>query len=76
MRKLAPLGYYEKACRAVAKALSVDELAKIRIEAVALAAAAKVAKDREMEADAVAIRMRAVRRLDQGVVPRTVPPTD
>jgi hypothetical protein len=65
MSKLAPLGYYEKACRAVAEALSVDELKKIRIEAEAIRAAAKVAKNRTMEADATAIRMRAVRRLDQ-----------
>jgi N6-adenosine-specific RNA methylase IME4 len=65
MSKLAPLGYYDKACRAVAKARSVDELRKIRIEAVAIGAAAKVAKNRSMEADAVAIRMRATRQLNQ-----------
>ena len=65
MSKLAPIGYYDKACRAVAKARSVDELRKIRIEAEAIRAAAKVAKNRSMESDAVAIRMRAVRRLDQ-----------
>jgi hypothetical protein len=65
MSKLAPLGYYEKACRAVAEALSVDELKKIRAETEALKAAAKVAKNRGMEADAIAIRMRAVRRLDE-----------
>ena len=65
MSKLAPLAYYDKACRAVAKARSVNELHEIRIQAVAIEAAAKVAKNRSMEADAVAIRMRAVRRLDQ-----------
>jgi N6-adenosine-specific RNA methylase IME4 len=65
MSKLAPIGYYDQACRAVAKTLSVDELLKIRVESVAIGAAAKVAKNRNMEADAVAIRMRAVRRLHQ-----------
>ncbi|MGZ3386709.1 MAG: hypothetical protein ACXVB5_17570 [Isosphaeraceae bacterium] len=48
MSKLAPIGYYEKACRAVAKARSVNELSKISIEAVAIEAAARVAKNRSM----------------------------
>jgi hypothetical protein len=61
----ATLAIYDRACKAIAEALSVDELKQIRVEAEALRAAAKVAKNRGVEADAIAIRMRAVRRLDQ-----------
>lgn len=56
---------YDAACRAVAAAKSVNELMQIRDQARALAACARVAKNRDMEADAVALRLRATRRLDQ-----------
>jgi hypothetical protein len=59
------LALYDRACAALAEARSVDEILQIHDQARALAACARVAKNRSMEADAVEIRMRAARRLDQ-----------
>jgi N6-adenosine-specific RNA methylase IME4 len=56
---------YETACRALAEAVSVDEVLQIRDAARQLEACARVAKNRQAEADAVALRLRAVRRLGQ-----------
>jgi hypothetical protein len=59
----APLALYAAAKRALVDARSVDEVRGIRNHSEAIRAYAKQAKDREMEADAVEIRMRAERRL-------------
>jgi N6-adenosine-specific RNA methylase IME4 len=56
---------YDAACRAMAQAKSVDEVLQIRDRARALEACARVAKNKTLEADAVVLRMRATRRLDQ-----------
>lgn len=56
---------YNAACRAVAAAKTVDEIKKVRNEAEAIRAYAKQADDRELELDAIEIRLRAERRLGQ-----------
>ena len=61
----APLARYDHACRAIAEARSIDEVLLIHDQARALAAAARIAKNRDLEADCVEIRLRATRRLDQ-----------
>jgi MT-A70 len=54
---------YDDACRLLAKAVRVDEVKRIRDSAIAMAAYARQAKNREAEADAVELRMRATRKL-------------
>lgn len=56
---------YDAVCRAIAEAKSVDEAKNIRDHATAVAVYARQAKNRDLEANCVEIRMRATRRLDQ-----------
>src|SRR5438067_3244317 len=59
------LQFYNEAKAALAKAVRVDEVQKIHNKAAAMKAAAKVANDTKLEADALEIRERAERRLGQ-----------
>jgi hypothetical protein len=63
------LPLYNTACRAARRALAVakrvDEVKHILDTAVAIRAYAKQARNHELEADAVELRMRATRGLDE-----------
>lgn len=56
---------YDAACKALAVARHADEVLKIRDTATAIKAAARVAKNKQLEVDAAEIRIRAERRLGE-----------
>lgn len=56
---------YDAACLAIAAAKSIDEVKQIRNAGAALSAYAKIAKNKQLEADAAEIRIRAERRVGQ-----------
>jgi len=56
---------YDAACSAIAEAKSVDELKGIHDASKAMAAAARIAKNRDAEAGMMEIRFRAERRIGQ-----------
>lgn len=59
------LTLYDKAVTAIAEALSVDEVNRIRDRHEAMRAAAKVAKNKQAEIDLAEIRFRAERKLGE-----------
>jgi phage N-6-adenine-methyltransferase len=59
------LAKYDAACRAIAEAAAVDEVKDIRDTARQMAAAARIAQNKQAEADMMAIRFRAERRLGE-----------
>ena len=59
------LVHYDLACRALAEAVTVDEVLTIRNAHDALRAWAKQAKNRELEINAASIRIRAERRVGE-----------
>jgi phage N-6-adenine-methyltransferase len=60
---VAKLAYYDEACRALAKARSVDEVSQLRNVADGMRAYARQAKNKRLEIEATEIRFRAERRL-------------
>lgn len=56
---------YDVACRAIAESCAVDDVREIHDVAVAMAVYARRAKNRDLEADAAEIRLRATRRIGQ-----------
>jgi hypothetical protein len=56
---------YDAACRAIALAKSTDEVKTIRNAAIAMKAYARQAKNRQLEKDAIAVRMQAERRVGE-----------
>jgi hypothetical protein len=65
MAKEIVLVEYDKACRQLARARYVDEVAKIREKAMMMKACAKIAQNKQLEDDAWEIKTRAERRLGQ-----------
>src|SRR5258708_3945171 len=62
---VAKLTFYDEACRALAKASTVDEVAQINNEAIGMRAYARQAKNKQLEIEAGEIRFRATRRIGQ-----------
>ena len=62
---MSGLAKYDEACRAISAAKAVDEVKMIRDTAMAMAAAARIAKNHGLEIDAAEIRIRAERRLGE-----------
>jgi N6-adenosine-specific RNA methylase IME4 len=66
------LAKYDEACRALAAAVSVDEVQDIRDLAEMQAAAARIAGNRDLEMQAVELRMRGTRRLGEIIAQQKV----
>jgi hypothetical protein len=61
----APLVIFEAARRQIAEAATVDQVNKVLALATGLAAAARKATDKELEAEAVVLKFEAERKLGQ-----------
>src|SRR5258706_1582100 len=62
---VAKLTFYDEACRALAKASTVDEVAQINNEAIGMRAYARQAKNKQLEIESGEIRFKASRRIGQ-----------
>ncbi len=62
---MTALAKYDAACKALAAASSVDEVMKIRSQAGMMKAAARIAKNRDLEIQAIELRMRGERKLGE-----------
>jgi N6-adenosine-specific RNA methylase IME4 len=62
------LAQYDAACAALAAAVKADEVMQVRLEAKAIEAVARVAKNFDLEIDAVKLRTRAEARLGEMLV--------
>ncbi|SDC38569.1 MT-A70 [Bradyrhizobium brasilense] len=59
------LSRYDAACRAIAEAVAVDEVMQLRDQADMMRAAARIAKNRNLEIQAIELRMRGERKLGE-----------
>jgi hypothetical protein len=64
-KPLAKSTYYDDACRAMAQADTVDEVAEINNEAIGMEAYAKRAKNKDLEIQSRRIRFKSTRRIGQ-----------
>lgn len=62
---MSALVKYEAACRAISEALAIDEVVTLGKQADMLAAAARIAKNRQSELEWIEVRMRGERRLGE-----------
>lgn len=62
---MTALARYDAACAALAEAVAADEVMSIRLEAKAIEAVARVAKNVDLELDAIKLRTRAEARLGE-----------
>jgi N6-adenosine-specific RNA methylase IME4 len=62
---MSSLVKYDEACRALAAAVSVDEVMALQDTAEMMRAAARIAKNRDLEMQAIELRMRGERRLGE-----------
>ena len=67
-RRMTALAQYDAACAALAAAVKADEVMHVRLEAKAIEAVARVARNLDLEIDAVKLRTRAEAKLGEMLV--------